>query len=200
MEAFGARVILTPASLGIEGSRDYAKQLVEKGGYVTLNQFGNPDNYLAHYNSTGPEVYKDTQGNVTHFIAAMGTTGTIMGTGMYLKEQNPDIQIVGVQPSPGSKIAGIKKWAPEYVPTIFDPSKLDDTIDVNQKESEEMTLRLAQEEGIFVGPSSGGTLCAALKVAEKIQSGVLVVIFCDRGDRYLSTGLFDQKKKREVVK
>ncbi|MBQ0908462.1 cysteine synthase CysM [Flavobacterium sp. F-328] len=191
MRAYGATVTLTPAETGIIGSRDYADKKVAEGGYVMLNQFANDDNWKAHYNTTGPEVWRDTEGTVTHFVAAMGTTGTIIGTSTFLKEQNSAIQIVGAQPSDGSQIPGIRKWPQEYLPKIFDASKVDVTIEITEAEARAMTKRLAREEGIFAGMSSGGSVAAACKIAESIESGVIVAIICDRGDRYLSSDLFD---------
>jgi cysteine synthase B len=191
MLAYGATVILTPASLGIIGSRDYVDQKMAKGGYIMLNQFANDDNWKAHYKTTGPEIWKDTHGTVTHFVSAMGTTGTIIGTSTYLKEKNPAIQIVGAQPSDGSQIPGIRKWPQEYLPKIFDASKVDTIIEVSEKEAREMTKRLAKEEGVFAGMSSGGSVAVALKLANQIESGIIVAIICDRGDRYLSSDLFD---------
>jgi len=191
MRAYGATVILTPASEGIIGSRDYADKKVAEGGYIMLNQFANEDNWKAHYNTTGPEIWNDTEGTVTHFVSAMGTTGTIIGTSTYLKEKNPAIEIIGAQPSEGSQIPGIRKWPEEYLPKIFNPSKVDRTVDVSEKEAREMTKRLALEEGVFAGMSSGGAVAVAIKVAEKLESGVIVAIICDRGDRYLSSDLFD---------
>ena len=191
MRAYGATVILTPASEGILGSRDYADKKVAEGGYIMLNQFANDDNWKAHYKTTGPEIWNDTHGSVTHFVSAMGTTGTIIGTSTYLKEQNREIQIIGAQPSEGSQIPGIRKWPIEYLPKIFDPSKVDRTIDVSEKEAREMTKRLALEEGVFAGMSSGGAVAVAVKLAEELESGVIVAIICDRGDRYLSSDLFD---------
>ncbi|WP_278035968.1 cysteine synthase CysM [Flavobacterium nitratireducens] len=191
MRAYGATVILTPAAEGIIGSRDYADKKVAEGGYIMLNQFANNDNWKAHYNTTGPEIWRDTNGKVTHFVSAMGTTGTIIGTSTYLKEQNPKIQIIGAQPSEGSQIPGIRKWPEEYLPKIFNPSKVDRTVDVSEKEAREMTKRLALEEGIFAGMSSGGAVAVAVKIAEELESGVIVAIICDRGDRYLSSDLFD---------
>ena len=191
MLAYGAKVILTPASLGIIGSRDYVDKKMEQGGYVMLNQFANADNWKAHYKTTGPEVWNDTEGTVTHFVAAMGTTGTIIGTSTYLKEKNPAIQIVGAQPSDGSQIPGIRKWSQEYLPKIFDASKVDTIIEVSEQEAREMTKRLAKEEGVFAGMSSGGSVAVALKLASQLESGVIVAIICDRGDRYLSSDLFD---------
>ncbi len=191
MLAYGAKVILTPASLGIIGSRDYVDNKMIQGGYIMLNQFANDDNWKAHYKTTGPEVWNDTEGTVTHFVSAMGTTGTIIGTSTYLKEKNPAIQIVGAQPSDGSQIPGIRKWPQEYLPKIFDASKVDTIIEVSEKEAREMTKRLAKEEGVFAGMSSGGSVAVALKLADQLQSGVIVAIICDRGDRYLSSDLFD---------
>jgi cysteine synthase B len=191
MRAYGAKVILTPASQGIIGSRDYADKKVAEGGYVMLNQFANDDNWKAHYKTTGPEIWKDTHGTITHFVSAMGTTGTIMGTSTFLKEKNPNIQIVGAQPSDGSQIPGIRKWPQEYLPKIFDASKVDTIMEVTEKEARAMTKRLALEEGIFAGMSSGGSVTVALKLAEQMESGVIVAIICDRGDRYLSSDLFD---------
>jgi S-sulfo-L-cysteine synthase (O-acetyl-L-serine-dependent) len=190
MEAFGAKVILTPAEEGIEGSRDYAEIQMKKGGYFMLDQFGNPDNYLAHYRSTGPEIWKDTQGEITHFVSSMGTTGTIMGTSMYLKEQNPNVQIVGCQPTEGSKIPGIRRWSKEYLPMIFDASRVDRIMDISEAEARVMANRLAKEEAVFGGMSSGGSAAAAVRLAEELESGVIVCIICDRGDRYLSSDLF----------
>ena len=191
MLAYGATVVLTPANLGIIGSRDYVDKKMEEGGYIMLNQFANADNWKAHYKTTGPEVWNDTEGTVTHFVAAMGTTGTIIGTSTYLKEKNPAIQIVGAQPSDGSQIPGIRKWPQEYLPKIFDASKVDTIIEVSEQEAREMTKRLAKEEGVFAGMSSGGSVAVALKLASQLESGVIVAIICDRGDRYLSSDLFD---------
>lgn len=191
MRAYGADVILTPADDGIEGSRDLAFKLRDEKGYTLLNQFENNDNWKAHYKTTGPEIWKDTNGEVTHFLCTMGTTGTIMGTSSYLKEKNKNITIIGVQPTEGSKIPGIRKWSPEYVPTIFNPSKVDKVIEVSEDEAMKMTQLLAKEEAIFAGMSSGGAVASALKVVENLESGVVVVIICDRGDRYLSSNLYD---------
>lgn len=191
MLAYGAKVIQTPASQGIIGSRDYVDKKMLEGGYIMLNQFANDDNWKAHYKTTGPEIWNDTQGTVTHFVSAMGTTGTIIGTSTYLKEKNPAIQIIGAQPSDGSQIPGIRKWPQEYLPKIFDASKVDTIIEVSEKEAREMTKRLALEEGVFAGMSSGGSVAVALKLANQIESGVIVAIICDRGDRYLSSDLFD---------
>lgn len=191
MEAYGAEVILTPAGAGgIEYSREYAEARVAEGGFFMLNQFANADNWGMHYRSTGPEIWRDTQGQVTHFVSSMGTTGTIMGVSRYLKEQNPGVQIVGVQPTDGSSIPGIRRWSPEYLPKIFDPQRVDQIIDVSQEEATTMMRRLAQEDGIFAGMSSGGAVAAAAKLAQQIDNGVIVCIICDRGDRYLSSGIF----------
>lgn len=191
MRAYGATVILTSAKEGILGSRDYADKKVAEGGYIMLNQFANEDNWKAHYKTTGPEIWNDTKGGVTHFVSAMGTTGTIMGTSTYLKEQNPNVQIVGAQPSDGSQIPGIRKWPQEYLPKIFDASKVDRIMEVSEAEARSMTKRLALEEGVFAGMSSGGSVAAAIKIAEELESGIIVAIICDRGDRYLSSDLFD---------
>lgn len=191
MRAYGAKVTLTPTSVGIEGARDYAEAKVEKEGYVMVNQFGNDDNWKAHYKTTGPEIWRDTEGKITHFVSSMGTTGTIMGTSTFLKEQNPNVQIVGVQPDDVSKIPGIRKWPKEYLPKIFNPAKVDKIIEVTEAEAIAMTKRLAKEEGIFAGMSSGGAATAALKLIETLDSGVVVSIVCDRGDRYLSSDLFE---------
>lgn len=190
MEAFGAKVILTPASGGIEGSRDYAEIKVKEEGFYMLDQFANPDNWKAHYLTTGPEIWRDTKGSVTHFVSAMGTTGTIMGTSTFLKEQNKSIQIVGAQPTDDSKIPGIRKWPEAYLPKIFDRSRVDQVIEVSETEARAMTKRLAKEEGVFAGMSSGGSVAAALKLASTLSEGTLVAIICDRGDRYLSSDLF----------
>jgi len=191
MRAYGAKVTLTPADIGIEGSRDYAENKVKTKGFIMLNQFANADNWKAHYKTTGPEIWRDTNGTVTHFVSAMGTTGTIMGTSTFLKEKNNTIQIIGAQPTDNSKIPGIRKWPEAYLPKIFDPKKVDQVIEVSEEEARSMTKRLAKEEGIFAGMSSGGSVTAALKLATQIDSGVIVAIICDRGDRYLSSDLFD---------
>lgn len=190
MRAYGAKVILTPADAGIEGARDYAENKVKEQDYHMLNQFGNPDNWKAHYKTTGPEIWKDTQGKVTHFVSAMGTTGTIMGTSTYLKEQNPEVQIVGVQPTDNSSIPGIRKWPPAYLPRIFDARKVDQIMEVSEAEAAQTARLLAREEGIFSGMSSGGAATAAIKLAKSLDEGVIVSIVCDRGDRYLSSDLF----------
>jgi len=190
MRTFGAELILTPAEKTIEYSRTLAQEMVDTEGYYMLNQFGNDDNYKMHERTTGPEIWRDTDGKVTHFVSSMGTTGTIMGVSRYLKSQNPEIQIVGTQPTEGSSIPGIRRWSKEFLPTIFDEERVDRTIDVSEEEATSMTRRLAKEEGISGGMSSGGALTAALKVAEGIEEGVIVCITCDRGDRYLSSGLF----------
>jgi len=190
MRAYGAKVTLTPEAIGIEGARDHAENKVLHEGYYSFNQFSNPDNWKAHYKSTGPEIWRDTQGKVTHFVSSMGTTGTIMGTSTYLKEQHSGIQIVGVQPEEGTRIPGIRKWPQEYLPKIFNPSKVDCIVEVNQQEAERHTKLLAQKEGVFAGMSSGGAVSAALKLCNELEEGVVVVIICDRGDRYLSSGLF----------
>jgi cysteine synthase B len=191
MLAYGAKVTLTPTDVGIEGARDYAESKVKNEGYQMLNQFANDDNWKAHYNTTGPEIWRDTAGKLTHFVSSMGTTGTIMGTSTYLKEQNKNVTIVGVQPTDESKIPGIRKWPTEYLPKIFNPSKVDQIMEVSEAESRIMAKRLAKEEGIFAGMSSGGATVAALKLASELDKGLIVSIICDRGDRYLSSDLFD---------
>ena len=191
MRAYGAKVTLTPADVGIEGARDYAEGKVEKEGFIMMNQFGNPDNWKAHYKSTGPEIWNDTDGEVTHFVSSMGTTGTIMGTSTYLKEQNKKVQIIGVQPTDNSSIPGIRKWPKEYLPKIFDASKVDRVMEVSEEEARIMARRLAKEEGIFSGMSSGGATTVALRLALELDHGTIVSIVCDRGDRYLSSDLFD---------
>ena len=191
MRAYGAEVILTSAEKGIEGSRDLAFQLRDEKGYTLLNQFENDDNWKAHYKTTGPEIWKDTDGKVTHFVSAMGTTGTIMGVSTYLKEKNKNITIVGAQPEDGAKIPGIRKWSPDYVPNFFNRSKVDQVVELSEQDAKTMTQRLAKEEGVFAGMSSGGSVYSALKIAESISEGVIVAIICDRGDRYLSSDLFE---------
>jgi cysteine synthase B len=190
MEAYGAKVILTPHAKTIEYSRQLAEEMAMNEGYHILNQFANPDNYVAHYKTTGPEIWKDTNGTVTHFVSAMGTTGTIMGVSRYLKEQNPDIQIVGTQPTEGSSIPGIRRWTPEFLPKIFERERVDRIVDVSEDDARIMARRMAKEEGILAGMSSGGALHAALKIASELDKGVIVFIICDRGDRYLSSDLF----------
>ena len=177
MEAFGAKVTLTET---IESARDYAVEKSKSGEYILLNQFENPDNYLAHYRTTGPEIYRDTQGKITHFVSSMGTTGTIMGTSMYLKEQNTDIQIVGCQPTEGSKIPGIRRWPIEYRPKIYDPSRVDRIMDVSEQDAIEMTRKLAKVEGVFGGMSSGGGISASIRLANELEEGLIVCIICDR--------------------
>jgi len=190
MEAFGAKVILTSEKGSMEEAIDYTLNQVAGGGYLMLNQFGNPDNHRAHYESTGPEIWRDTNGTVTHFVSSMGTTGTIMGVSRYLKEQNPAVQIVGVQPLEGSQIPGIRRWPEAYLPKIFEREKVDRIIDVTQAEATAMTRQLASVEGVFGGMSSGGAVAAGLKLIEELEEGVVVCIICDRGDRYLSSSLF----------
>ncbi|HSF52571.1 MAG TPA: cysteine synthase CysM [Algoriphagus sp.] len=190
MEAYGAKVILTPAAQTIEYSRVLAEKMRDEEGYYMLNQFANPDNYLAHYKTTGPEIWNDTEGKITHFVSAMGTTGTIMGVSRYLKEINPAIQIVGTQPTDGSSIPGIRRWSPEFLPEIFEPARVDRVIDVSQQQATEMTRRMAKEEGILAGMSSGGALHAAIELSKELDEGLIVCITCDRGDRYLSSDLF----------
>ena len=190
MRAFGADLILTPKAGGMETARDVAEQMQAEGKGRILDQFANPDNPLAHYEGTGPEIWRDTEGKITHFVATMGTTGTIMGTSRFLKEKNPAIQIIGVQPADGSNVPGIRKWTEAYLPKIFDRQRVDRVIEVSQAEAEEMARRLAREEGIFAGISSGGGLVAALKVSAEVENALIVHIVCDRGDRYLSTGVF----------
>jgi cysteine synthase B len=190
MRAFGAELVLTPKDGGMELARDVAEALEREGKGIILNQFANPDNPLAHYTGTGPELWQQTHGRITHFVSSMGTTGTIMGVSRYLKEQNPAIQIIGCQPEEGSQIPGIRKWPPEYLPKIYDPSRVDRLEYVSQAEAEAMARRLAREEGIFAGISSGGALAVALRIAAEVQNAVIAFIVCDRGDRYLSTGVF----------
>ena len=190
MRAYGADLILTPAEDGIEGSRDLAEKLEREKGYFMLNQFANDDNWKAHYKSTGPEIWKDTNGEVTHFVSAMGTTGTIMGTSTFLKKQNPNIQIIGAQPTDGSKIPGIRKWPEAYLPKIFNREKVDQVIEVSEQDARDTANLLAQKEGIFAGMSSGGSVAVALKVANQIDKGNIVAIICDIGDRYVSSDLF----------
>jgi cysteine synthase B len=192
MKAFGAELVLTPRAGSMELARDTAEKMQAEGRGIILNQFANPDNPLAHYEGTGPEIWRDTGGKITHLVSSMGTTGTIMGTSRYLKEMNPAIQIVGVQPRDGAQIPGIRKWPQEYLPEICDFSRIDRMIEVGQPEAEEMTRRLAREEGIFAGISSGGAMHAALQLSQEVENAVIVSIVCDRGDRYLSTGVFPE--------
>lgn len=190
MRAYGAKVTLTSAEIGIEGARDYAEAKVKEGGYYMFNQFANEDNWKAHYKTTGPEIWRDTKGLVTHFVSSMGTTGTIMGTSTFLKEKNKNIQIVGVQPTDESRIPGIRKWPAAYLPKIFNPAKVDQVIEVSEAEARDMAKYLAKNEGIFSGMSSGGATVAAVKLCNTLEQGVVVSIICDRGDRYLSSDLF----------
>jgi cysteine synthase B len=190
MAAFGAEIVLTPKAGGMEMARDVSEKMRGEGKGVILDQFANPDNPLSHYEGTGPEIWRDTQGRITHFVSSMGTTGTIMGCSRFFKEKNPKIQVVGCQPTEGSQIPGIRKWPQQYLPKICDWSRVDRVIEVTQADAEEMTRRLAREEGIFAGISSGGALWATLQVAREVENAVIVSIVCDRGDRYLSTGVF----------
>jgi cysteine synthase B len=190
MRAYGAEIISVTQEQGMEYARDLALQMQSEGKGKVLDQFANPDNPLAHYESTGPEIWRDTRGEVTHFVSSMGTTGTIMGVSRYLKEQNPAIQIVGLQPSEGSHIPGIRRWPEAYLPKIFEPSRVDRTLDIDQAEAEETMRRLAAEEGIFAGVSSGGSVAGALRLSREVENAVIVAIVCDRGDRYLSTGVY----------
>ncbi|BBL99952.1 cysteine synthase CysM [Microbulbifer sp. GL-2] len=192
MTAYGAELILVSAEEGMEGARDLALKMQGEGKGLVLNQFANTDNPLAHYEGTGPEIWRQTGGQITHFVSSMGTTGTIMGCGRFLKEQNPEIQIVGLQPTDGSSIPGIRRWPQAYLPKIFVPEEVDLVIDMDQSEAEEMTRRLAREEGIFCGVSSGGAVAGALRLSTQVQNATIVAIICDRGDRYLSSGLFNQ--------
>ncbi|TXB62954.1 cysteine synthase CysM [Phaeodactylibacter luteus] len=192
MRAYGAEVILTPASKGgIEYSRQAAEEMAAQGGHFMLNQFANPDNWGAHYRTTGPEIWRDTKGQITHFVSSMGTTGTIMGTSRFLKAQNPAVQSVGVQPTDGSSIPGIRRWSPAFLPKIYDPQWVDRTLDVSQEEATLTMRRLATEEAIFAGMSSGGSAAAAIRLAQELEEGLIVCIICDRGDRYLSSGIFE---------
>lgn len=191
MKAFGAKVILTSGEGGIEGARDYAEEKMKTGDYFMINQFSNNDNWKAHYKTTGPEIWRDTNEAVTHFVSSMGTTGTIMGTSTFLKEKNENIQIIGVQPEDEARIPGIRKWPEAYLPKIFNPSKVDRILEVNEEEAKKMTRHLAEKEGIFAGMSSGGATAAAIKLCEELEEGIVVSIICDRGDRYLSSDLFE---------
>jgi len=190
MRAYGAELVLTPKDGSMELARDVALKMQAEGEGIVLDQFGNMDNPQAHYDGTGPEIWRDTQGKVTHFVSSMGTTGTIMGTSRYLKEQNPDIKIIGVQPEEGAQIPGIRKWPEAYLPKIFDAKRVDELIFVGQKQAEDATRKLATMEGIFAGISSGGALYAALQLSKRVENATIVSIVCDRGDRYLSTGVF----------
>ena len=190
MKAFGAELILVTDKQGMEGARDLAKDMEREGKGRVLDQFSNPDNPAAHYYGTGPEIWRDTSGDITHFVSSMGTTGTIMGTSRYLKEVKPEIEIVGVQPTEGSRIPGIRRWPQEYLPKIYDASRVDRIIDVSQADAEDITRQLAAREGIFCGVSSGGAVSAALRLCEELSNAVVVAIICDRGDRYLSTNVF----------
>lgn len=190
MAAYGAEIILTPVKGGMEYARDLADTMEREGKGIILDQFANPDNPQAHYETTGPEIWRDTEGRVTHFVSAMGTTGTITGVSRYLKEQNPAVQIVGAQPAEGSRIPGIRKWPEAYLPKIYDPRHIDRTELVSQSDAEHMARRMAREEGIFCGISAAGALCVALQIAEEVRDATIVFVVCDRGDRYLSTGVF----------
>ncbi|MAR92145.1 MAG: cysteine synthase B [Pseudomonadales bacterium] len=191
MAAYGAELVLVSKAQSMEGARDLAQQMQVEGKGVVLDQFDNQDNPEAHYRGTGPEIWRDTRGTVTHFVSSMGTTGTIMGTSRYLKEQNPEVEIIGLQPREGASIPGIRRWPEAYLPKIFDASRVDWVIDVGQEDAEVTMRRLASEEGIFCGVSSGGAVAGALQLSQQVQNAVIVVIICDRGDRYLSTGVFD---------
>ena len=190
MAAFGAQIVLTPKDGGMEMARDVAQQMEARGEGRILDQFANPDNPRAHYEGTGPEIWRDTQGRLTHFVSSMGTTGTIMGCSRFFKEKSPAVQIVGCQPTPGSQIPGIRKWPEEYLPKIYQPERVDRIIEVSQADAEDSMRRLAQEEGVFAGVSSGGAVWAALELSKEVANAIIVVIVCDRGDRYLSTGVF----------
>ena len=192
MAAYGAELVEVPQTAGMEGARDLALQMEQQGVGIVLNQFGNPDNPLAHYEGTGPEIWRDTGGKITHFISSMGTTGTIMGVSRFLKEKNADIRIIGLQPGDHAQIPGIRRWPEAYLPTIFEKERVDGIMDIPQLAAEDMMRRLAREEGIFAGVSSGGSVWAMLQLAEEVKDAVMVAIVCDRGDRYLSTGLFSR--------
>ena len=190
MRAFGAEIVLTPKAGGMEAARDLSEKMRDEGKGIILDQFANPDNPLAHYETTGPEIWRDTDGKITHFVSSMGTTGTIMGVSRFLKEKNPGIQVIGAQPTEGSQIPGIRKWPVEYLPKIYDAKRIDKVEYVSQADAEDMTRRMAREEGIFAGISSGGALVVALRISQQVKDAVIVSIVCDRGDRYLSTGVF----------
>ena len=193
MKAYGAEIILTPAKGSMEGAIDLARKMEANGEGKILDQFANQDNPLSHYKGTGPEIWRDTNGTITHFVSSMGTTGTIMGTSMFLKEKSNDVRIIGVQPEGDSKIPGIRRWPKEYLPKIYDSSRVDDVLEVNQQQAEDMTRALAEKEGIFCGVSSGGATHVALELSKKLTNATIVVIICDRGDRYISTGIFPEK-------
>jgi S-sulfo-L-cysteine synthase (O-acetyl-L-serine-dependent) len=195
MAAYGAELISVSKEEGMEGARDLAQSMQARGEGKVLDQFANPDNPLAHYESTGPEIWRDTQGRITHFVSSMGTTGTIMGVSKYLKEQNPDVRIIGLQPTDGASIPGIRRWPKAYLPSIFDASRVDQVVDMDQQTAEETMRRLAREEGISCGVSSGGAVAAALQLSQRVEHAVIVAIVCDRGDRYLSTGVFSAPGK-----
>ncbi|MEX1056536.1 MAG: pyridoxal-phosphate dependent enzyme, partial [Natronospirillum sp.] len=195
MAAFGAELVTVSRADGMEGARDLADAMAARGEGVVLNQFGNMDNPLAHYQGTGPEIWRQTQGTITHFVSAMGTTGTIMGTSRFLKEQNPAVQVVGLQPADGAQIPGIRRWPVEYLPTIFERQRVDQIMDIEQNDAEVTMRRLASEEGIFCGVSSGGAVSAALKLSQTLENAVIAAIICDRGDRYLSTGVFNAQQQ-----
>ena len=190
MQAYGAEIVLTPKAGGMEAARDIAERMRDEGRGLILDQFGNPDNPLAHYRGTGPELWRETDGRITHFVSAMGTTGTIMGVSRFLKERNPAIEVIGAQPEEGSQIPGIRKWPPAYLPKIFDATRVDRTENVSQADAEQMARRLARDEGIFCGISSGGACAVALRVSRRVENATIVFVVCDRGDRYLSTGVF----------
>lgn len=191
MSAYGAELILVSKEASMEGARDLAQSMMSEGLGIVLDQFGNKDNPLAHYKTTGPEIWQQTKGTITHFVSSMGTTGTIVGNSTYLKEQNPEIKIIGLQPEEGASIAGIRRWPAEYMPSIFERYRVDEVVNMSQSRAEAMTLRLAREEGIFCGVSSGGCVAAALELSAQVEGATIVAIICDRGDRYLSSGLFD---------
>lgn len=193
MSAYGATLIPVTKKEGMEGARDLALRMQAEGKGLVLNQFGNPGNPLGHYGATGPEIYQQTEGKVTHFVSSMGTTGTIMGVSKYLKDKNPEIQIIGLQPKDGASIPGIRRWPKAYLPTIFEPERVDRIIDIGQEEAENTMRALAKEEGIFCGVSSGGSIAGALKISEEVENAVIVAIICDRGDRYLSSGVFNPR-------
>tara|TARA_B110000014_G_C19919037_1_gene475468 strand:- start:240 stop:818 length:579 start_codon:yes stop_codon:yes gene_type:complete len=192
MQAYGAEIILVTEEDGMEGARDLALKMQNDNLGLVLDQFSNQANVNAHFNSTGPEIWRDTDGKITHFVASMGTTGTIVGTAKYLKSMNPNIKIIGVQPEEGASIAGIRKWPEEYIPKIYDDKNIDEIVYITQEQAENTTKELAEKEGIFSGPSSGGTTFVALKVAKKEKNAIIVSIICDRGDRYISTGIFNK--------